>query len=491
MSTSPQTCKGRKRIAVKLSLLALTIAGFLSGPFVQAGDNNPFDGYSSYSNSYFLDYSSGSFDAGASGDVQVNASIGGTSHSFNVDTGSRGLYAASTELGGIYTDPVANFPTAYAGEIQLTSSHRVSSGYWVPTTVSFNVRDQNGASKTVASSVNILAVTTLGAQMGNTANFTLNKDVVDAHNVTEVYLIGGNNTVPVTWEAGVPKVYLSRNATVNQQISYSDPANPAGLIKPGSNFGIGFDLGGSAGGTGPVANNMNQIYNPLINVEGMVGGNRTLVAGYIVEKNGIQLGLTGNNTDYGYTTLNTTGLTSDNSQPDWQTPMGQTVVHDGNSTVSNGPGSIVMDSGISKAYLSDTGLTGQEVTKMEVYLMNSGGMVGYKIDLNESVTTNPSKIDLVLPGTDGTYSQSLPPYQPYFFNTGRNVFTKFNMLYDAENGYMGLYPNSPGWETDPYLFFQAQSGGFPNPIPEGRPTIMVLMGLLLLLLPRLRLARFF
>ena len=214
----------------------------------------------------------------------------------------------------------------------------------------------------------------------------------------------------------------------------------------------------------------------------------TLVAGYIVKSNGIQLGLTASDKNYGFTTLNPTGLTSNNSQPDWQTPMGQTVV----KGTTNGPGSVVMDSGIPQAYISATGLTPDVtvVDKMSVYLMNSGGAVGYKIDLNDnSNALNPSSIDVSAPGTDGTYSQTQGPYQPYFFNTGRNVFTDFNMLYDAGNGYMGVQPNSYG-ATDPNVFFAPQAGGFPDPIPEGSPTVMVLMGIALLL-PRLGLRRFF
>jgi len=485
MVTFPSICKGSKRIAAKQTLLALTIAGFLGGQFVKAG-GDPFNGYTN-TNSYFLDYANGtSFAPGVTSDVQINVTIDGTSHTFDVDTGSRGLYATSTELGPSFATP-QNLPGAYPGQIQLTSSHRYNSGYWVPTTLSFGVTDQNGVAQTVTSSVNILDVTTLGAQQGHTASYSLNKSVVENNNVTVVQLDGGG-TVPVISQGGTYSVTLTHNKenTVNQQVSYANPNNPAGLINSASNFGIGFDLGGAPGGTGPVANNTNQIYNPLINLDEMKAG--TLVAGYIVKSNGIQLGLTASDKNYGFTTLNPTGLTSNNSQPDWQTPMGQTVV----KGTTNGPGSVVMDSGIPQAYISATGLTPDVtvVDKMSVYLMNSGGAVGYKIDLNDnSNALNPSSIDVSAPGTDGTYSQTQGPYQPYFFNTGRNVFTDFNMLYDAGNGYMGVQPNSYG-ATDPNVFFAPQAGGFPDPIPEGSPTVMVLMGIALLL-PRLGLRRFF
>jgi len=477
---------GFRGIAARRILPVLAIAGFLGGELVEAGVNNPYDGYTDYTNSYFLEYASGtSFAPGVMSDVQVSVNIAGISHIFNVDTGSRGLYAANTELGGNFTNP-AGLPGAYQGQIQLDSSGRFSSGYWVPTTLSFNVTNlSTNATTTVTSTVNILAVTTLSAQMGRTATFGVSSN-------NTVNLDGGGTVTPYLTANGTWEVALTQNATVNQQISYSN--NTPGLINPVSNFGIGFDLSGAPGGTGPIGNNQNQIYNPLINVQGM-GGNGTLVAGYIIKTNGIQLGLTGNDTGYGYTTLNPTGFTSSNSQPDWQTPMGQTTL---NGTVTpNGPGSIVMDSGISQAYLSAPDLTGNEtITGVSVSLMNSGGAVGYNINLNDPTNLlNPAYIEITAPTTDGIYSQNQPPYQSNFFNTGRNVFSAFNMLYDAQNGYMGVLPNSYGLSLElpggnGTVFFAAQAGGFPNPIPEGNTTVMVLMGLLLLL-PGLRRVRLF
>jgi hypothetical protein len=213
---------------------------------------------------------------------------------------------------------------------------------------------------------------------------------------------------------------------------------------------------------------MNQIYNPLINLTEMRYGN--LVPGYIITSTGIQLGLTTKDKGYAYTSLNSTDLTSYNSVPDWQTPMGQTVV-DGEA---NGPGSVVMDSGIPQAYISAPELnTGDKIKKpISVYLMNSGGAVGYNIDLSDKKNDlNPSYVEVSAPSNDGTYSQTKAPYHGYFFNTGRNVFVAFNMLYDAQNGYMGVLPNSYG-KKDHNIFFKAQAGGFPDPIKAKHPPVI-------------------
>lgn len=442
----------------------LIITTLASGQLIRAAED-PFSGYTGYTQSYLLEYAGGtSFAPGASGDVKVYVGINNRSHLLNLDTGSRGLYLSSHMLGPGFD---AYAPGSYDGEVQLTSSGRVNSGRWVPTTVSFVVKDLANANATVTvnSTVNVLDVTELSAQLHKTAKFGVDTSVSGYDG--KVHLVGGGD-VDVQHDATTGEHYieLRHDDSVDQRVRYSE--NIAGLLHDVSNFGVGFDLG-SPGGTGPVANNKNQIYNALINLDAM--RDNSLVSGYIIQSNGVQLGLTSQDANYAYTTLNPTGLTSDNSVPDWQTPMGQTIVNG----VSNGPGSIVMDSGIGDAYISPH--DGGPVTELSVSLMNSGGLVGYHIDLQDGDNLlNPTTIGHADPGTDGRFSQNQDPYRTSFFNTGRNVFKAFDMLYDAENGYMGLLPNSYG-AVDPNVFFTAQAGGFPNPIPEASPLAMVLAGI--------------
>ena len=95
---------------------------------------------------------------------------------------------------------------------------------------------------------------------------------------------------------------------------------------------------------------------------------------------------------------------------------------------------------------------------------------------------NPTKLEVSAPGTDGIYSQNQLPFRENFFNTGRNVFQAFDLLYDAENGYMGVRPTAYGTTlVGSTVFFTAQAGGLPNPIPEPGSMALVLMGSLLLL----------
>ncbi len=436
---------------LKVSFLAGSLSGLLNLQPARA-TNDPFTGYNN-SSYYFLPYAGNtSFAPGSTQDVRVAVTIAGKEHVFNVDTGSRGLYASSTELGPDFTIGPNSFP----GEIDLDSSGRVSYGTWTQTSLSFKVTDQNNAPQVATATAYILDVTTLGAQEGRTASFGVNTKV-KGYNGT-VKLVGGG-TIAVTQNSkGDPVVVLSHVKPLNQQISYAD--NIPGLINNVSNFGIGFDLSGKPTGTGPVVDNENQIYNVLINLDDMRNG--TLVGGYIITPTGIQLGLTSKDTGYAYTMLNSTGLLSAYTAPDWQTPMGQTVVNG----VTNQPGSIVMDSGIPNAFLAAPNLKiGDKITKpMKVYLMNSGGTVGYNIDVSDSTNDlNPESVLVVKHGTGGTYSQGQPPYQTQFFNTGRHVFEAFNMLYDAQNGYMGVLPTAYG-AKNPNVFFKAQAGGYPDPI---------------------------
>lgn len=469
MSSSPHACKDRKRIAVKQALLALTIAGFLSGPLVEAGDNNPFDGYSAYTDFYSLEYTSGSFDgSNYSSDVQIAVTIPGTPHSnhtVNVDTGSRGFYIAGTQLGGNYSNAgyLAGLTNSYPGQIDLDSSDKVNSGYWVPMNLELHVKDKNGQPTTLISTPNILISTAIGAQSNTTAFVKVDHNATTGHRIP---LVGGGN-VTVTDHNGTKGVFLTHNATVNQQIAYADAV---GLITPGSNFGIGFFLGNSTNtnGTGPVGNNTNQIYNPLLNLEKMKQGE--IVAGYIVKTNAIQLGLTASDKNYGYTSLAPTGLTSTNSVPDWQPATGQAVFTTNGTTTISSTGSIVMDSGIPQAYLKAPGLTIDSIiTDMSVFLMNSGGAVKYKIDLSDTNNPlNPSQIET-------------GPLTDFYFNSGRNVFSAFNMLYDATNGYMGVLTNSFGamLVEDGTIVFNPQAGGFA--VPEPSTIILLLMGLPLLM----------
>ena len=445
-----------------VSVLA-TLCCLAGGTFLYAQDN-PLTGYAGYRNSYFLNYADGTgFSPDNSGtnshDVKVTAQIAGQSLTFNLDTGSRGIYVDANTLGPSFTTNAGSF----AGEINLTSSGRNNLGYWTPSTVSFVVTDQNGHLTNVSETVDILAVEAVQATKDN-ATFGMRSS-----SGTAMIVDTNGNTYSTNFTGA--NVTLSNG----QKMYYSN--NP--LLSSVSNFGVGFDLNGQ--GTGPIGNNRNQIYNPFLNFSSMTNG--LMVAGYVITPTGVQLGLTEKNTGYAYTQLNPTGFTSSNSVPDWQTPTGQVVI----GGVTNAPGSIVLDSGIGYSYLTLPDYTNGALSNpaLSINLINSGGGVGYKINGDSNNYLNPSfdntsasdggtsnNVFLSPPGTNGIYSQNQSPYGSQYFNSGRNVFNAFNMLYDASNGYIGLITNDYG-ATNSYVYFT--SGFYPGAVPE--PSACVLFGL--------------
>lgn len=441
---------------MKKSLL-LILLQILGGGFLLA-QGDPYSGYTNHQ-SYFLPYSSGAFIPSDGGDVYVSFSLPestGTKTNFEVqvDTGSRGFYASSTSLGTGFTNA-----GSYPGQINLSSSGRVFQGAWTPTTMTFAVTNLvTGLDDTVTSSVTVLVIQSLTCDsnhMSATFSTTTDSGSVLADK------IGTTKTINIPF----------KDHTVTVQRGYSISYSKNTNLAEEENFGVGFYLGGPTNSTttGPISNNQNQSYNPLINIT-----DTNIVEGYIIKTYGIQLGLATNVSGFAYTRLNPTGFTSDNSVPDWQTPMG-TVVNGGtNGGYTNVPGSIVMDSGIGNAYFSAAGLgqPGDRISNdLTIELMNSGGAllggVGYNIDQRGNSPLNPSSIDISHSGTNGIFSQSQAPYGKSYFNTGRNVFFAFDMLYDAQNGYMGLMTNDLGSSLvdSNIVYFHPQEGGFPVPSP--------------------------
>ena len=421
-------------------------------PAVQASEN-PWDGYSGYTNFYSLDYVNGTgFGPYQSGDVQVKINIGGvangatsidsiggvTLNAIDVDTGSRGLFVSADTLDSYG----ATNSNSFAGTIDLTSSKRVYTGYYTPTPVNFNVTDQNNAAAVATAYIPVLNVQTLGSESNGSANYTANIDhgrlnLVDGGTLD---FTGGSFTL-----------------TNGQAVSYS---NNAGILPSVSNFGIGFFVGGNTT-TGPVGNNTNQIYNAFLNLTNMVGG--SMVSGYIIKEDKIQLGLTANTTNFAYTQLELTGLSSTNSVPDWKPSRGEIVVNG----VTNGPGEVILDTGIGYAFAGLTNPTGWNdgvSNSLSINLLNSTN-VGYNFNVKADKTTDPT---LAGPNSVSNYVSA----SDTFYNSGRNVFNAFDMLYDGQNGYMGLVTNTYG-ATNSNVFFQA--GFYPSPVPE--PSTYAMLGL--------------
>jgi hypothetical protein len=448
------------------AVLCLALIGCLVTRSAQAQAGNPLQGYAGYTNSYFLAFANDpGFGTPTPGDPQVALSIGGANLTVNLDTGSRGLYFSTDTL-------TTNLPTnasSFAGEIYLNSSARIFGGIWTTTTVSFSVTDQHGNPVTATAEVPVLDVTTLSCstnpQPGQTGiastTFRLKAD-------GPLVVRNPDGTSFITNCAG------SVTLTAGQSVSYLEGSNN-NYLAPVANFGVGFDRTGQ--GTAPNTNNINQGYNAFLNLSSMTNG--SMVAGYVLKTNGVQLGLTETTTNFAYTKLLPTGLTnaaSLNTVPDWQAPTG-TIVRNG---VTNAAGQIVVDIGIGHAILTLPGMTNGYLSNpaLGIQLLNSQGAVGYNITADPSNLLNPQfqgetgNISL-FPPLQGNFSENQPPQNGYFFNTGRNVLNAFDFLYDGLNGYVGLTTNGLV-PTGPDLFFAP--GYYPDPVPEPSSLWLLLGG---------------
>jgi len=421
-----------------------------------AQSTNPLEGYSGYTNCYFLGFSEGSFAPGSNGDIFVDINFGGlvqdgetnlsqiggvTVTNIQVDTGSRGLYVSSDLVSNV----VMTNSSSWIGTNYLSSSKRVFVGHYTKTAVNFQVTDQNSNPTIATANIPVLVVDTLSSLTNDTDT---NKPSYKMNNSRGMVILTDGRQKSYSNS----ELYL----TGGEAVSYSNNPQLASQF----NFGVGFGPNtNQTSPSGPVGDNTNQIYNALINLTTMTQSptNGGMVAGYIIETDQIQLGLTESTTNFAYTQLLPSGFADTNSVPDWRLSAGEVVANG----KTNGPVTILMDAGIGYAFLSTDILNGWATNapnSLSVNLVNSLGAVGYNFS-TKSGGTNADSNNIVAPSgvTNNGSTTAL------FMNTGRHVFYGFDMLYDAQNGYIGVITNGYG-ATNTNVFFTA--GFYPDTAPQ-------------------------
>lgn len=192
--------------------------------------------------------------------------------------------------------------------------------------------------------------------------------------------------------------------------------------------------------------------NPFLNLVEMQAG--TMRAGYIVTPYGVSLGLTAANTApvagnaFAYGQL----LPLSPAQPNnWQAqPMVLTVTN--GQGVTSGPqsGNILMDTGVQDGFLvlpavssapfvTAGGQLADGVT-VTVNLLGAQGLVGYTFTVGTANPQVPNGVNWVNPAGS-----------PNFFNSSLHTYTAFNVLYDAEGGFVGIQLNGYGAGTNAYV----------------------------------------
>lgn len=315
--------------------------------------------------------------------IHVNISHGTINQAFNVqvDTGSTGFLYSAKNLGYATADDVRNScgtlgcDTAFE---YLSSSKIYYDGYWIPSTLTFN----SSTGKNVVSRVSILAVT----EKGICSTFT-----------------NGNCA-------------RSSPTTMPTSIAY---------------MGVGFGRW-SAEQPGATAD-----HNPFLNVDLSSGSN--LQNGYIVNDQGVILGIGSNDITQGWKTTQLSPNTASGAptnRTEWQgTPMCVAVA--GSQCF---PGTALFDTGIDYSFLGVPSSATQGVstsgllnngTSVTVQMGVSGNYVDnytFKAgDFNETPQLTPSQVKIEGPHPDGA-----------FINTGRYFYNGFGILFREKTGIVGF-----------------------------------------------------
>lgn len=389
--------------------------------------------YDSYTRSFTVPYASpvpfGA--AGMPAGLSMNATIGGNTIIFQLDTGSRGI-AVSRDL------LPQNFPTkGKPGHIFYWSSGNRLNGRWVETQVTFPdaIDGQTGTGAPAKATVPILVV---------------------------------ESETCVAAPAG--------------EIFPNHCADP-GTTRPATGvtmMGIGFDRTGH--GDLPNNNRWNQQFNPFLNLDAMRRG--LMRAGYILTPQGVQLGLTATNTantgkagvsvsDFAFQKLMPTGLRQvPGSPPDWQAPTGSVTLNGAAYPV----GQAVLDTGIDDmllslpAHPSSGKLT---VGTLAVSLLDSNGSVGYGFSISDAQDPLTPASVTWSPLQPGRWSENR--MSGAFVNTGVRALNAFNFLYDGTGGYVGLQLNGVAAGVSAYLVPQITAQGrlqFPNGFNTNLPVVL-------------------
>jgi hypothetical protein len=240
------------------------------------------------------------------------------------------------------------------------------------------------------------------------------------YNSSGVVLHGKWMTLPVSFpvsgteaaRATVPVLVVTSSECLKSGVnsSHCEPNNPPHML------GVGFGRDTTA--------QASPAYNPLLNLTEMVAG--TMRRGYIIGRGGLSLGLTGSDVTGTWTmqSLTNAGPPAVGTHNDWQTPAG-------GFQVGTGPaqsGTALIDTGIADMIIEDnepgspsTG-TVAAGTSMTITL----GSVSYSFTVGDGGPQTPTSVKHAR-FTHGA-----------FVNTGRRALGHYDLLFDADGGYLGL-----------------------------------------------------
>jgi len=179
------------------------------------------------------------------------------------------------------------------------------------------------------------------------------------------------------------------------------------------------------------------VYNPFVNVKEMAAG--TMRRGYVYTAAGIQLGLTNATVplgqSFGTATSNTfiaEQLTASGAFPgyayDWNTAPGS-FTYAGTTTAT---GTVLFDTGLTDMILENSGVaSGTTVPNATAITINAmPSLVSYSFASGDGGAATPSSV------TWASYTHGV------YVNVGNHFLGKYDYLYDADGGILGLRPVS-------------------------------------------------
>ncbi|PWC86541.1 hypothetical protein TSH100_12270 [Azospirillum sp. TSH100] len=194
----------------------------------------------------------------------------------------------------------------------------------------------------------------------------------------------------------------------------------------------------------------------LRSVNGQPIANGTLNSGYIIGRQGIQVGLTADNTaGFRFAKL----VPYAQYPGDWMMPSGCISVNPEVNRDANGPictpANILVDTGIPQSYMTlPPTIRFDTVQQPDASEPNkSVGVLapGTSVAVNIPDAASPIAVDsfIVGAGSPNEPQQVIPwstDKRPPFINTGRHFLRQYQFLYDAKQGYVGMkdQPNPCG-----------------------------------------------
>jgi len=179
-------------------------------------------------------------------------------------------------------------------------------------------------------------------------------------------------------------------------------------------LGVGFGRGTTAQ-TSPA-------YNPLLNLTEMAAG--TMRRGYIIGRGGLSLGLTDSNVSgtWAMQPLVNAGAPAAGTHNDWLTPPGSFRIGSG-PTFS---GRALIDTGLLNMIIEDSGLPSSGTVPTGTDMTISVGSVTYSFQVGDGGPQTPTRVNHAS-ASHGT-----------FVNTGLRTLGRYDLLFDADGGYLGL-----------------------------------------------------